>query len=74
MAKLSNEQIDAMARYLGDKISPVLKHSLQNATRCCPNCEHFDGGLEKCKLNNMRPPATIIAFGCECFIDNEIPF
>lgn len=42
---------------------------------CCPNCEHFDGGaVERCRLNNKRPPATIIAFGCEYYTNNEMPF
>ncbi len=75
MAKLTDEQLNGMARYIGDKILPVIKLSLQNATRCCPNCEHFEGGkLELCKLNGKHPPATVIAFGCEMFADNEVPF
>jgi hypothetical protein len=69
------EQSDAMAAYVSDKISPVIKTALRNATKCCPNCEHFTSSpLEKCKLNNARPPATVIAFGCELFLDNEVPF
>ena len=75
MARMSDEQIQGFANDVANRLGPSIASHLKNATRCCPNCEHFQGGMiEKCGLNNLRPPATVIAFGCECFVDNEIPF
>ena len=44
--------------------------------RNCISCEHFEESTEGCKKSNgMRPPARIIATGCEAFENNEdIPF
>lgn len=39
----------------------------------CVVCENFDKRSETCNLNKLRPPAEIIAYGCEMFIE-EIPF
>lgn len=55
---------------VGETIANVLKI----AAKCCPNCEHFERGKEVCGLNRKRPPANVIAFGCECFREVEIPF
>lgn len=42
--------------------------------RCsCINCKNFDENAELCKLANIRPPAKVIANGCESFVDG-IPF
>lgn len=41
----------------------------------CINCEHFDElNGEICKLAKARPPARVIAYGCEQWCDMEIPF
>ncbi|QZA70470.1 hypothetical protein AH03_57 [Erwinia phage AH03] len=44
--------------------------------RNCIVCEHFDEATEVCnKYGNQRPPARIIASGCEGFENNDdIPF
>lgn len=43
--------------------------------RSCVNCEHFNElNGEQCKLAKARPPARIIAYGCERWEDIEIPF
>lgn len=58
------------------EIEATIKRALEDAHRmlnCCPNCWHFDAKLEECKLANARPPAQVIAFGCEKF-DFDIPF
>jgi hypothetical protein len=74
MAKVTDEQLEGMARYICEHMIPTLKNTLQNATKSCPNCEHWTGVRELCGLNMKRPPATVIAFGCECFEDNGCPF
>jgi len=41
----------------------------------CLMCDHFNEAAELCKLYNARPPARVIAFGCDKFDDaNWIPF
>lgn len=58
---------------LADLLKPVIVQALEQATKSCLTCDHFDQAKELCNLNHKRPPARIIAFGCECFED-EIPF
>jgi hypothetical protein len=74
MSSTREEQLNGMAEYIAERIKPTLATALRMATKCCPNCEHFDGGLDRCRLNNQKPPSTIIAFGCELFSDNQLPF
>jgi len=62
-----------MFKSLADLIQPAIIDALEKATKSCVTCDNFDQAGEKCKLNNLRPPARIIAFGCECFQD-DIPF
>ena len=46
--------------------------SIELAVKCCPNCLHFDRVRETCdKADDKRPPANVIAFGCNAF--NGIP-
>lgn len=41
----------------------------------CITCVHFDPASENCKKYQQRPPAHIIADGCESYEDtNDIPF
>lgn len=41
--------------------------------RTCVTCEMFDLQSETCRQFNARPPANIIAYGCDEYIE-EIPF
>lgn len=41
--------------------------------RNCLTCRHFVEAMETCGEFNARPPARIIAYGCEKH-SNEIPF
>lgn len=44
-------------------------------TASCISCTHFDETNEICKKANARPPARIIAFGCNLYDDfDDIPF
>lgn len=55
-------------------LTNAVKDTLKRGLKCCPNCDNFDAMAERCKLNNLRPPAPIIAFGCELFNWNDCPF
>lgn len=65
-------------RYFSGEVINDLRASFTNfanrALICCINCKHWQGQNETCKLNGRRPPANIIALGCECFEDCDIPF
>lgn len=66
------------------------EEALRRSMKCCINCEHFEEAKVidlrvpeqernftrwKCGLNNQVPPPRVIAFGCECFEEEEyIPF
>lgn len=41
--------------------------------RTCCSCDMFDHEEEKCRKFDMRPPAQVIAYGCDEYIE-EIPF
>lgn len=56
-----------------EQYAASLKIEMRRSYTCCPNCLHFDGANEQCKLAAARPPAQVIAFGCERF-DFDIPF
>lgn len=43
--------------------------------RTCVTCDNFLEGQELCRLANARPPARVIAYGCNSYYSkNEIPF
>ena len=47
---------------------------IQRASRSCVGCLYFDERHgEVCTLAKARPPARIIAFGCESW-EQDIPF
>jgi hypothetical protein len=54
---------NCVAKYVGRKITMDML-ALSNS---CVMCEHFKNDTETCGLNNLRPPARVIAFGCERF-------
>lgn len=41
--------------------------------RSCMTCDHLDEPTEMCKLYQMRPPARVIAYGCQSWTDG-LPF
>ena len=56
-------------------VSKLVADHMRRSIMCCPNCEHFKPEpMLKCGLNNMQPPSTVIAFGCELFVNNDCPF
>lgn len=58
---------------VADFLKPVIVDALERATKSCLTCDNFNEPNETCRLNGLRPPARVIAFGCECYED-EIPF
>lgn len=40
----------------------------------CLHCRLFDEGSETCMLWNAKPPARVVAFGCDQFSPSDIPF
>lgn len=68
----------AAVKDIAEELAGVMRRHLDECTRCCPNCEHWVNGpetapIEVCALADARPPARIIAFGCEKYLD-KIPF
>jgi hypothetical protein len=55
-------------------LSKIVADGMKRATKCCPNCINFLRREEQCGLNRLRPPADVIAFGCECFDEDGVPF
>lgn len=67
-----------MFREVGAYLQERLEKALDDATRTCLNCENFIEGPpdrtgERCGLNNMMPPPSIAARGCDNHMD-KIPF
>lgn len=49
------------------------KQIVEMNLQTCVHCVHFTETNEICDVVKQRPPAKIIAFGCEQF-DNGTPF
>jgi len=58
---------------IAEHLAARIRQHLDECTRCCPNCDHWMPGKELCELVMQRPPADVIAFGCERY-DDAIPF
>ena len=65
----TKEALDYLATDLAKRIRDHLMQSMQT----CIRCSHFDDKPEVCRLANARPPARIIALGCEKY-DETAPF
>jgi len=56
-------------------LAKLVDNHMTRVTKCCVNCEKFSVKEEVCNANQrQRPPAHIIAFGCNWFELNDIPF
>lgn len=67
-----NGRVVAVAQ-LTTLLTKRIREELDRSTRTCLNCLHFDEPNEVCRqYNNQRPPARIIALGCDGHED-EIP-
>lgn len=66
---VGHELEKVLRRYAG-------KDGQDGLTPSCISCEHFRESTEECNAaNGQRPPARIIAFGCNLYRDkDDIPF
>jgi hypothetical protein len=64
---LPPERFEALAQEVAKQLGRKIGYDLLVLSRTCVVCEHWRGGSETCGLNGQRPPATVIAFGCELF-------
>ncbi len=62
--EVNDAQLKPLARALAD---------YYGLRRTCVDCLHFNSASEECDLYHQRPPARIIARGCDSFED-DIPF
>lgn len=66
-----------LANRFAAEVADVALERFLKMVRCCPNCFFFNKQLELCGCKNVnaRPPARIIAFGCDEYMGTEeIPF
>lgn len=66
--QLPPDQLAALADDVSKRVGTKIGFALLSLARNCPMCEHWNPDGETCKLANARPPATVIAFGCEAFV------
>lgn len=73
--------LELLTTWLANRIQVHTKYSIEGeikrGLRTCVTCDKFDKGAETCKLTeNMRPPAKVIAYGCDRFVHehDDIPF
>jgi hypothetical protein len=78
----TNDKADQI-QVLDNNIAAAIKtlaRSLGGAVRTgrqtCVHCLYFDMLTERCYFYTpaVRPPAQVIAFGCEAFAPDDIPF
>lgn len=63
------DQLETIADYL----KPAIVEALRTGTRSCLTCERFEEQNEVCNKYGGRPPARVIAFGCDGYED-KVPF
>ena len=73
--------IGEIASMIADQVRDTVQETIDLNVRNCVTCKQFDQAGETCKLAGIRPPAKIIAYGCEQWqeidpfgMDDEIPF
>ena len=68
-----SEALNEIAKVITETIINVLDKNL----RSCLNCNYFSVEKEMCWKYNQRPPAKVIAKGCDAWIEydgSDIPF
>ena len=70
-------QIEVLDNNISQAIKTLAKSlgaAVQAGRMTCVHCRHFDEPSELCMMWNAKPPARTIAFGCEAFDPDAIPF
>jgi len=65
-----SEALNEIAKVITETIIKVLDNNL----RSCLNCSRFNESREACNLYQARPPAKVIAKGCEKWDEINVPF
>lgn len=84
---MTTEADKPINKYLRYKVNCELTSMIRNAiniatmlpeevVKSCITCDWFEESSELCKKANARPPARVIAFGCESYdnVQDDIPF
>jgi hypothetical protein len=58
---------EEVANRIAESVGSKLSMTLLRITPTCVLCQNFNGDREICRLNGQRPPASVIAFGCEMY-------
>lgn len=70
----TNEQVlDANIARAIRECAAAIGVAVNAGRRTCVQCINFDKRTEHCALAAQRPPAQVIAFGCDRF-EEDIPF
>lgn len=73
--KLRDEARLELSSAILNAAANIMESTANFPYKTCIRCDNFNEEKEICKLYNARPPAKIIAFGCEKFSDEHwIPF
>ena len=69
----NEEVLDANIAQAIRECAAAIGKAVNDGRRTCVQCIRFDQRTEQCALAGQRPPAQVIAFGCDSF-EEDIPF
>ena len=73
--KLRDEAKIELRSNIEHGVTRIIENTVRYPYKTCLNCDHFEETMENCKIWKTRPPARVIAFGCDKHEDNDfIPF
>lgn len=70
---MNKGNITEASKGIAGYLLPEIERVLRDCMTTCLNCEHFDEPREICNLVSKRPPARVIACGCNAHKE-RIPF
>lgn len=69
----NQQTLDAQLDTVLHHLPAIIGAKIAMARRSCLTCMNFDEKKEQCTTYKQRPPARVIAFGCDSF-EEDIPF